>query len=79
MATALERTPSKRDFTVFITSRNNDDPKPFHCVNCGKLIFEHHSDVKLVVEGQITLRDQGKESNGMVILCKRCKAKLTVL
>lgn len=75
-----QHVPSRRDFTIFITQRaKGQSANPVHCINCGRLMLETNGSVKLVVDEQVNLDDAEREGKAHVVMCKRCKSKVTVI
>lgn len=41
---------------ISVLLREKMDPteyEPFHCINCGKLLFHYYSEVAIVIEGEV--------------------------
>lgn len=71
--------PDRKHFTMFITQRATDKAKEIHCINCGRVMLEITGDVRLVIDEQIKLDDVEREGKPTIVLCKRCKSKVTVI
>lgn len=72
--------PDKRHFTLFITQREKrNELRPIHCINCGRLMLETSGGVRLVVDDNVNLDDAQREGKPAIIVCKRCKSRVTVI
>jgi hypothetical protein len=71
---------SERHISVWLTDDNDDVLKKFHCIHCGKVVFEFYSSANIIVPGD------HQQNNPKVIMCRgvdkdtgvRCKAKYFV-
>ncbi len=71
--------PTKQDFTLFIAKRaKGEKPQPIHCINCGRLMLETGKTI-LAVDDAVNLDDADRDGKATVIMCKRCKSKVTVI
>ena len=78
----------KPKVSVWLSQEKNNELKRFHCLNCGKVIFEYYNDVKVIMQGEM---GEVKESpiviqcNGLLNYKKngdvyqaRCKSKYSI-
>ena len=42
----------RKSVSVWTDDTNDGELKQFRCINCGKVVFEYYSNVKLIVPGQ---------------------------
>jgi len=64
--------PSREDVkgfvTVLLSNRSPKVKKDFHCVNCGRIVFNYFSEVRIIIIDEV--REVGRPVD---ILCSRCK------
>lgn len=67
-ATFITALPEKPKISVWLDERANgrsSTPKSFHCNHCGRVVFEYHSTVNLVVAGE----SEVIKGHGLIIQC----------
>jgi len=69
-----------KTISVWLYNEDTYRKKNFRCINCGLIVFEYFSDVKiLIVGGTPTIENPTKVySHPLEVMCKRCKQKFKV-
>ncbi|HJZ04281.1 MAG TPA: hypothetical protein VJ327_00265 [Patescibacteria group bacterium] len=52
--TSLSKTMGDRPkISVWLDDKKNDELKKFHCLHCGKVVFEYYNSAKIIVPGEM--------------------------
>lgn len=70
IARIQERTDNRQVVTVVLSNFNPTELKDFHCIACGKIVFNYYSDVRLVIIGEVG--EMSNMKSPIDIFCSRC-------
>jgi len=64
----IERHDSNPVVTVVLGIRDPTIRKDYHCHNCGRIVFNYYSELRIIVVGEMQ-----EVSRPVDIMCSRCK------
>jgi len=64
----VKRDDDKKVVTVILGSFDPSIRKDYHCHNCGRIVFNYYSEVRIIIAGEMQ-----EVSRPVDLYCSRCK------